>query len=67
MERNEKNNPTIALNVLYVKKRWMYIKSTFQRKTQTMKNNSFFQMILNGEAWYYIAVKRLSALLRGIT
>ena len=27
----EKNNPTMALNVLYVKKKWIYILPTFQK------------------------------------
>ena len=33
----------------------------FQNITQTVKNKS------NGEKWHYLAVKKLSALLRGIT
>ena len=37
----EKNNPSIVLNVLYVKKMNIYILPTFQNITQTMKNKSF--------------------------
>ena len=39
----------------------------FQSITQIVKNKLFFLMIPNGEGWHYLAVKKLSALLRGIT
>ena len=41
----EKDNPKIALNVLYVKK-WKYILPSFQNTKQTI-----LLMISNGEAW----------------
>ena len=31
------------------------------------ENQVIFLMILNGEGWHYLAVKKLSALLKGIT
>ena len=64
----EKNNVTIALNVLYVEKERIYA-------AYVSKNNSNHEeqvvllMIPNGEGrrWHYLAVKKISALLRGIT
>ena len=71
----EKNNVTIALNVLYAKKEKIcpaYIsKYNLNREKQVIP-----LMISNGEKlreakskgqWNYLAVKKLSALLRGIT
>ena len=48
----------------------MYAK---KEKTQVSKHNSNLEkqtillMIPNGEGWHYLAVKKLAALLRGIT
>ena len=62
----EKNNVTIALNVLYAQKEKIY-------PTYVSKNNSnrekqvIFLKIPNEEEWDYLAVKKLSASLRGIT
>ena len=63
----EKNNRTIALNVLYAKK-YIYILPMFCLKniTQIVKKK-FLSMIPNGEGWHYLAVKKLSALLRKTT
>ena len=38
----EKNNVAIAVNVLYTKKREIYILLMFQNITQIVKNNLFF-------------------------
>ena len=60
----EKNNVIIALNVLYAKKE--------KNPAYVSKHNSnrekqiILLMIQNGEGWHYIAVKKLSTLLRGI-
>ena len=43
-----------------------YILIMFQNTTQIVKNN-FFLRISNGEKWHYLAVRKLSVLLRGIT
>ena len=62
----EKNNLIIALNVLYPKKEKIYsvyvLKHNSNREKQVI-----LLMIPNGEGWHYIAVKKLPALLRGIT
>ena len=43
LKKVEKNNLAIALNVLYVKiEKKNNILPTFQNKTQSMKNKSFF-------------------------
>ena len=62
----EESNLTIALNDLYAKKEKIY-QLIFQKITETVKNKFFILMIPNGEGWYYLTVKKLSALLRGIT
>ena len=63
----EKNNETIALNVLYAKKEKIcpvYV----SKNNSNCENQVILSMISNGEKlWYYLAVKRLSGLLRGIT
>ena len=62
----EKNNPTVALNVLYTKK---YVQFIFQHITQPVKN-IILLMISNEEKegqWYYLAVKKLAALFYRIT
>ena len=55
----EKNNVAIGLHVLCAKKN-KHILFLFQNISQIMK------MVSNG-GWHYLAVKRLSALLKGIT
>ena len=64
----KKNNKTIALNILYVphnteEKRHAY-KSKHNLKCE---NQVILLMITDGEKWHYLAVKKLYALLRGIT
>ena len=70
----EKNNLTIALNVLSSKKQKMY-PAYVSRNNSNRKNQVIFLMIPNGKGleakskgwWNYLTVKKLSALLRGIT
>ena len=66
MEKFEKNNLTIALNVLYAKEEKIY--STYVSKHNSNREKVIILMISNREKqWNYLAVKKLSALLRGIT
>ena len=64
----EKNNPTTALNVLYIKEM-----EIFPAYISKINSNCEKQIIIlinpnkEKDGWYYLAVKRLSALLRGIT
>ena len=46
----EKNNPTNALNILYIKEK-KHTLLVFQNIAQPVKNKYFFQ------GWYYLAVK----------
>ena len=63
----EKNNVTIALNVLYAKKEKIY-PTYISKHNSNREKQVILLMISNGEKlWYYLAVKNLSALLRGIT
>ena len=68
LENFESNNKSIALNVLYIlydtEKIRLACKSkhNFKRKIQVT-----LLIITGGKKWHYLAVKSLSALLRGIT
>ena len=62
----EKNNVTIALNVLYAKKGKTYPAYVSKHNSNCEKQVIIF-MIPNGEGWYYLAVKKLSTLLNRIT
>ena len=62
----ELNNVTIALNVLYAKKEKIHPAYVSKRNSNCEKQ-VILLMIPNGEAWHYLAVMKLSALLRGIT
>ena len=61
----EKNNLIIALNVLYVK-----IEKVYPAYVSNDNSNSEQQVILliilNIEKWHYLAIRKLSALLREI-
>ena len=61
----EKNNPTIALNVLYVKEKEIY-SSYISKHNSTREKQIILLMIPNKEkgGWHYLA---LSVLLHGIT
>ena len=67
-EKSEKNNVKIALNVLYAKKENIYPAYVWKHNSNC-KKQVILLMIPNGEGqwWHYIAVKKLSALIRGIT
>ena len=68
-----KKNVTIALNVLYGKKEKIY--PAYVSKQNSNRKKQVLLMIPNGEGcevksegrWHHLAVKKLSALLRGIT
>ena len=63
----EKNNVIIAVNVLYAKKEKKY-PSYVSEHNSNREKQVFFLMISNEEKqWHYLAVKKVSALLRGIT
>ena len=62
----EKNNVTIALNVLYAKKENIY-PAYVSKYNSNQEKQVFLLMIPNEEGWHYLAVKKLSASLRGIT
>ena len=55
-KRFEKNNATIALNVLCVKKEEIY--PVYVSKHNSNREKQFvLLMIPNGEVWHYLAVK----------
>ena len=64
----ESNNKSIALNILYVPHNSEEIRHAYQSKHNlTRETQVILLTITDGEKWYYLAVKSLSALLRRIT
>ena len=62
----EKNDVTIALNVLYAKKGKIY-PSYVSNHSSNREKQVIILMISNGEkVWHYLAVKKLSELSKGI-
>ena len=62
----EKNSVTVALNVLYAKKEKIY-PAYVSGHNSDRKKQVILLMIPNVEKWHYLALKKLSALLRVIT
>ena len=64
----EQNNKTIALNILFVPHNTEKIRLAYKSKHNFKRENQvILLMITDGKKWHYLAVKSLSALLRGIT
>ena len=64
----ELNNKSSALNILYVPHNTEKICHAYKSKYNlTRENQVILLMITDGEKWHFLAVKKLSALLRGIT
>ena len=64
----ELNNESIGLNILYVPHKTGKIHLAYKSKHNlTCEKQVILLMITDGEKWHYIAVKRLSGLLRGVT
>ena len=64
----ESNNKSIALNILYVPYNTEEITHAYKSKYNLNRENQvILLMITDCEIWHYLAVKRLSALFRGIT
>ena len=68
MEKFVLNNTSIALNILYVPHDTEKICHAYKSKYNlTRENQVILLMISGGEKWHYLAVKKMSALFRGIT
>ena len=64
-EFSKKNNKSIALNILHVP---YNIGNAYKSEYNfELKNQVILLMITDGKKWYYLTVKSLSALFRGIT
>ena len=65
----ERNNKTIALNILYVPYNTKHIKQTYISKhNDEGDSQANLLMISNGTGnWHYLAIKNISGFLRGIT
>ena len=62
----EKNNVKITLDVFFAKKVKIY-PAYRSKHNPNREKQVILLMIANGEKWHYLAVNKLSALLRGIT
>ena len=68
LKKFELNNKSIALDILYVPHNTEKIRHAYKSKYNlTRENQVILLMITDGGKWNYLAVKRLSALFRGIT
>ena len=66
LKKYEESNVTIALNVLYAKKEKTY--PAYISKHNSNREKQVIPLLIpNEEKWHYLAVKKLSALLGGIT
>ena len=64
----ESNNKSIAVNILYGPHNTEKIRHAYKSKYNlTRENQVILVMITDGEKWHYLAVKSLSAQLRGTT
>ena len=64
----ESNNKSIALNILFVPYNAENIRLAYKSKHNFKRENQvILLMITDGKKWHYLAVKKLSVLLRGIT
>ena len=64
----EQNNKTIALNILFVLYNTKQIRLAYKSKYNHKRENQVNLLIITDdvENWHYLAVKRMSALFRGI-
>ena len=68
LKKFEFNNKSIALNVLFIPENECTIMHAYKSKYNlTRENQVILLMITDGEKWHYLTVRRLSALLKGIT
>ena len=63
----EQNNKKVTLNILFVPHITKQIRHAYKSKHVKRENQVILLMITDGKKWYYLAVKSLSAFLRGIT
>ena len=64
----DKNNPTVTLNILYIKKKKKYVQLLFQNLIQTVKTNNYLKDPKRGKGKLTLSCsKKIISLLRGIT
>ena len=68
----DQNNKTIALNILYVPYNTKEIRPAYISKYNDKRENQVILLMITydknrNKNWHYLAVKSISALLRGIT
>ena len=64
----ERNNKSIALNILYIPYNTEEIRAAYKSKYNNKRKNQVILLIItDGKKWHYLPVKKMSALFRGIT
>ena len=65
----ESNNKSIALNILYIPHNTKDIRHAYKSNFNLTREHKVILLMIShdGEKWHYLYVKKLSALLRGIT
>ena len=64
----ESNDKSIALNILYIPCNTKELRHAYKSEHNlNLKNQVILLMITDGEKWHYLAVKKLSSLLRETT
>ena len=68
-KKSESNNKSIAVNILYVPRNTKKIRHAYKSKCNLKSENQVILLMVtdDGEKRHYLAAKRLSALLRGLT
>ena len=64
----ESNNKSIAINILYIPYNTEEIRHAYKSKHDLKRENQLILLMnTDGKKWHYLAVKKLSALLKGVT
>ena len=65
----ESNNKSLALNIMYIPHNTEDIRHAYKSKFSLTKEHQVILLMISddGEKWHYLCVKKLSALLRGIS
>ena len=65
----ETNNKSIALNILYIPHNTKDVRHIYKSKFNLIREHQIILLMItdDGENWHYLCVKKLSALLRGIS
>ena len=68
-KKSESNNKSIAVNIFYIPHNTKDIRHAYKSKFNLTREHQVILLMIsdNGEKWHYLCVKKLSALLKGIS